>query len=248
MSGTMRRQVTALISARLSPAAMSAQLAAFARTQLAETIARGDAPAGYETYVDGVKGAREEAVKPGGAIVYRFDLMGEAAVFAAAFLKRRSPQNSGPKPDIPFRDSFVIVVNGTPFRASEFDPQKMRAGATVWIYNPLPYARKVDVQLVGRKKLRFTVPPGMYDDAVAALNARFPTLRAERKWRLPLMARVEGRRGQRLGFATNRNIAVTRNVLRGRTLDGTRRFVRRTTIERAQVPAIYIRPATGRPT
>ncbi|MFT8245193.1 hypothetical protein [Roseomonas sp. BN140053] len=199
MSGSVfRRQVSVFVDRSLTPAAQSARLAAVAIEGREELIRSGRASPSYSTTVDGREGAPEAQVRPDGRIVYRFNLLGEAAVFAMSFLRSRAPSRSGR-----FKDSFVYAVgegftggpargtwhNGAKVAASygtariirteSFDPQRLDA-AEVLLFNQQPYSRKVDVQMAGSRRLRFEVPPGMFDDAAAAVRRRFPTIDARR--------------------------------------------------------------------
>lgn len=57
---------------------------------------------------------------------------------------------------------------------AQFNPQKVTADvAEIVIGNTQPYSRKVDIQIVGGRKLSFSVPPGLFDDCVKAIKARF---------------------------------------------------------------------------
>lgn len=182
--GTFRQQVDAILAATLDGKVISAELAKFAKAEVADVIRRGDAPPSYDRWVDGVKDAPEEAVQPNGVILYQFAIIGEAALYCVEFLRRRAPQNSDPRNPERISESWWIAVNGVPIRDDSFDPSKVPADAEVIVFSRLPYARKVDVQQAGGKRLRFSVPPGMYDDAAQSLRRRYPTLNARRTYRV----------------------------------------------------------------
>ena len=61
-----------LATADLQPEAINKALAAFAREQLRDVIAKGQAPAIYERYVNGKIGIPEYMVKAPGPIIYDF--------------------------------------------------------------------------------------------------------------------------------------------------------------------------------
>jgi hypothetical protein len=61
---------------------------------------------------------------------------------------------------------------GRPFSAERVNWNNINT-EPYWIYNKQPYGRRVDTQYVGLKKLRFRTPPGLYEDAVTAIRARF---------------------------------------------------------------------------
>jgi hypothetical protein len=210
MSGSVqafRQQVRVFTDRHLTPQAQSKALAAAARSGRDELIRSGRAAPNYAIWVDGQQDASEDAVKPGGAIVYRFQLLGEAAVFAMAFLRARAPVRGGT-----YRDSFQYALsaggNGTAnryvgsriVRPDSFDPQKVEANVDeVILFNRQPYSRKVDVQLVGLRKLRFEVPPGLFDDAAAAIRRRFPTLAARRVYSMNFPGQWRLKTGNRAG-------------------------------------------------
>ncbi|PWC89841.1 hypothetical protein TSH100_04175 [Azospirillum sp. TSH100] len=172
------------IDRTLSPEAQSRRLAEAARTAAGKLIADGRASSSYRRFVDGREGADEDSVAPApvGKIVYRFNHMGAVATFALSFLKNRSPAASG-LPARPkngkhgaYRDSFWIGVNGRAMPAAAFDADLVPPGAELVVYNINAYSRKVDVQLVGGKSLSYSVPPGIFDDAVKAIRSRYGVL------------------------------------------------------------------------
>jgi hypothetical protein len=164
MSGSFRRSVTVFVNENLSPAAQSAHLARTAIAGREELIRTRRAPDSYRTLVDGKEGVPEAQVQPRGMIVYRFNLLGEAAAFALAFLRARSPVKSGA-----FRDNFWLAVDGRPFSIKTFDPEKVGGASEIIIYNLQPYSRRVQVQFDGTRRLRFSVPPDMFGDAMVAV-------------------------------------------------------------------------------
>lgn len=187
MSGSLLRRNIELFAARtLSPEARSALLARTAREQLAKALA-GGANRLDETFVDGRPGASEDTVRPDGVILYRFARsyadVANAAAFALAFLQARSPIRTGA-----FRNAFYLGIGGDRqgdggrfVRASSFNPGAVTPDiATITIGNMQPYNRMVDVQQAGTQRIRFSVPADMYSDAAAAVEARFPRLRASR--------------------------------------------------------------------
>lgn len=166
-----RRSVDVFLSRALSPEAQSAALARVARAGVADLVASGRAPPRYRTFVDGREGRDESTVRPDGVIAYVFDRMPEIAAFALAFLRERSPVGGGE--DGHYRDSFWFGLDGRFVPAERFNPKTMGPVSEVIIGNTRPFNRKVDVQTVGRRTLRFSVPAGLYDDAAAAVRGRF---------------------------------------------------------------------------
>ena len=214
MSGSAFRQAASVLVARhLSAAARSRILADVAIRGREHLIREGRASRSFTTTVDGREGAAESSVQPEGTIVYRFQLLGEAALFAMGYLRGRSPVKSGR-----FREGFVYAVGergskrggaqaelyttGRIIRPDSFDPQKVDADVgEILIFNRQPYSRKVDVQLVGNRRLRFSVPPDMFDDAAAAVQRRFPTLSARRIYQIRFPGQWVRKRGQGAGRA-----------------------------------------------
>lgn len=195
MSGSaFRRAVTVFMDRHLTPAAQSARLATVAREGRAALIAEGRASTSYRTVVDGQEGASEDAVRPTGTIVYRFDVLGEAALFALGYLRERSPVRSGD-----YRNSFWIAVDGRRFSMKTFDPEKVGAAAEVILYNDRPYSRAVNVQMEGGRKLKFKVPPDLFGDALVATRRRFPTLKVEQLYRIQAPGLYVLKNGRRAG-------------------------------------------------
>ncbi|MBP2302518.1 hypothetical protein [Azospirillum picis] len=179
----------------LSPEAQSRRLAEIAITERDRLIAAGRATRRYRRWVDGVEGAPETAVRPadGGRIVYRFSILGAVCTFALSFLINRSPPRSS-APLNPatgktahYRDGFYFGIKdsssahagkgdsaGRFVPAAQFNAAALSPTVTeIIIGNNLPYSRKVDVQLIGGEALSFSVPPGLFDDAVKAIRSRW---------------------------------------------------------------------------
>lgn len=187
MTSTFRRSLKTFVDATLSPAARGKAMAEFAEKTVADLIAAGKAPPSYRRWVDGVEGAAPETVKPGGRILYEFSNIAAATLFALGFLRARSPVGPGAPKDKrypkAYRDCFVVSVNGRPIPWDSFVPRSVPPDAEIFIFNTQAYSRKIDVQLVGRRPLRFSVPPGLFDDAAKAVRRRYGnTLTAKRQY------------------------------------------------------------------
>lgn len=161
------RSVRVFRDQALSPGALSARLAAVARSTRDDVVARGEAPANWRTFVDGRQGASEDAVRPDGAILYRFNYLGLAAAFALAYCAGRSPVADGD-----FKAAWIVAVDGGLWRdaLSAIPP-----GAQVMVTNPLPYARKIDVG-----HMHMSVPHNIIEDARRAVRQRYPMVKTER--------------------------------------------------------------------
>lgn len=134
---TVARTIQTFIDRTLSPEAISKQFAIIARGHRDAAIARGEAPPDYTTFVDGKQGALEETTRPGGAVVYRFNLMGRVIRRALEEYRKALPEQSGD-----LADSIVVSVNDKPWLG---DYDDVPADAEVMIVATAPYARKVEV-------------------------------------------------------------------------------------------------------
>jgi hypothetical protein len=156
------RDIQAIVDEELSPAAQGTALAAFAREQLAaaqETNrqAIGRVPP-HDTYVDGVKGAALEGVKPGGVIVFEFSLVTDIFAWIGEMLVRHSPVKSGR-----YRDSHIFFADGVELAAGADVPP-----AREYLFmSPLPYARKIE------RGLSPQAPDGVYEAVTALARVRF---------------------------------------------------------------------------
>ncbi|GAB5506680.1 MAG: hypothetical protein Rhirs2KO_18430 [Rhizobiaceae bacterium] len=124
---------------RLAPkevgaAAISRELARFARAELASAIQSGQASPVYERFVNGRLGAAEETVVPPGPILYEFSWWSTVIASALDELKRFSPVRSGR-----YRASFIVLVNG--LLSADFDA--IPASAEVIVTNVQPYTRRI---------------------------------------------------------------------------------------------------------
>ncbi len=152
----------------LSPEAVSAELARFAKAELAAAIARGEATSFYTRYVNGRQGLPETAVEAPGPIVYVFSNWSVIIEEALAQLVKLSPKKSGR-----YARSYIVIVGGR----IATDYQSIPPEAEVIITNFQPYVRKVQVGFkMGEKKgkMVYSLPPRLFDRARTALFRRFP--------------------------------------------------------------------------
>ena len=188
--GSMRESIRVFAGKELSPAARSAKLAAAAQHARTDAIASGRASPRYRTYTDGREGVAETAVRK--SILYEYDYLGPAIEYALAFLIARSPAKSGR-----YRAGFVVGVNGRQIPARQFIARAVPNSAEVLIFNRKPYSRKVDTQLIGNKKLHYSVPPGLFDDVAKAVRQRFGnSLTAKRLYTVKFAGQGTNRRGK----------------------------------------------------
>jgi hypothetical protein len=163
-----RQSIQVFRDSVLSPDALHELLVKTAIEARDDLIASGEAGEHYETYADGRPGDASEARQQ---VYFRWGYLAEAAAFALGFLQTRSPHRSGR-----FARSFWVAVDGRYIPPGQFQPDRVPPFAEVIIGNILPQNRKVDVQADGSLPLRFSVPAGMYDDAVRAVKRQFSGL------------------------------------------------------------------------
>jgi len=184
------RSIRLFADKQMGPAALAKILADGAIQSRNEAIAGGEASDKFYTYVDGKEGASEYDVRYDGYILYDFDYMPDIVEFASHFLRFRSP----PRDRHPgshrgqvrsYKDSWLIasVASGLPYTLSRLKSFDMFREEEYWIWNRMPYGRKVDVQLIGKKRVRFESPPHILDDLVHALRQRYGSfIQAKRRW------------------------------------------------------------------
>lgn len=135
----IRRDIELFFEEAMGPQARSRMLADEGRKQLAAAKevnrrAIGNVP-NYETYVDGLKGGTEDAVKPEGTIVYEFNLIEEVIDWIQEQLLLHSPIRSGR-----YRRSHVLFADGEEVQFGAVIPPAQRY---VFV-NSQPYARRIE--------------------------------------------------------------------------------------------------------
>lgn len=135
------------------------QVIAAAKAQNAKVMNTEPRPAAFTRHVDGIEGAAEEAVRPGGEIVYDYDRIDLVAEFALDTLRQLSPVYRGN-----YVRGHTLFVGGQPVD----DIRRIGAAKTVVIANTEPYARKIEV---GGKQFR--THPHVYERAESIVARRF---------------------------------------------------------------------------
>ncbi|KGT73724.1 hypothetical protein MA20_43045 [Bradyrhizobium japonicum] len=161
-----------LATAGIAPENIGKELAAFARSELANAIQEGEGSERYERYVNGRLGAQEETVVPPGPILYVFHWWREIVEFALQTAVERSPEKSGD-----YKKSWFIMTPGGVVKSFDDIP----INSTVVLTNNRPYARKIDVG-----HMRMTVPPGIVEDVRKAVMARFGNFVIAKRTMIPL--------------------------------------------------------------
>ncbi|SEM68963.1 hypothetical protein SAMN04515666_11924 [Bosea lupini] len=149
-------------------AACQQDLAAFAKREHGKVMKATPRPTAFRRTVDGRLGAAEETVKPFGVIEYRYQRLGEVVQFAMETLFALSPVLSGD-----YRNSHTLFVGGAAVRSLK--GWEARDGEEVFIANPLPYARKIEL---GKMTMRVPGTERVYQQAELMLRRRFGNVAA----------------------------------------------------------------------
>jgi hypothetical protein len=186
------RDVLAKLLPELTPGGQTKALAAFARQQFDQadrqnTAALG-APAPHETYVDGRLGAPLETVRPDGAILFEWQLLGDLFQWIEAQLILNAPVRSGR-----FAKSFVFFADGV-----EAEPTRPPQASEFVFLNTQPYARKIEGGLSSQ------APAGVFETVAVLARRRFGNLASIRfSFRTPIGRTIaRGKRGDRSGNRT----------------------------------------------
>lgn len=148
--------------ARLATAeATQRAIVALAKREHGKVLAADPKPGGFRRYVDGRRGAPEEAVKPLGVILYEYQRLDLVVQFAMETLFDKSPVLSGA-----YRTGHTIFLNGAPVP----DLAQWKSGDEVAISNYLPYARKIEA---GKMTMRVPGTDHVYAQAAQIVNARY---------------------------------------------------------------------------
>lgn len=148
--------------ARLSTAeATHRAIVGLAKREHAKVLGSDPKPGGFTRYVDGRKGAREEAVKPNGVILYEYQRLDLVVQLAMETLFDKSPVLSGE-----YRNAHTLFVNGVPAR----NLAQWKAGDEVAISNFVPYSRKIEA---GKMTMRVPGTDHVYAQAAQIVSARY---------------------------------------------------------------------------
>ena len=118
-------------------------------------------PSNWVRRVDGAKDAPEETVRPDGTIIYNYSYLQPIVDYAMETLQTLSPVESGEH-----RSSHSLYVGG----ATASDVEQAVPGEEVYISNPLPYARKIEM---GRMVMSLPGTDHVYEQAARAVKGRF---------------------------------------------------------------------------
>jgi hypothetical protein len=171
MAHLLVRSVNILVDKRMTSGEIGHLIGEKARASVTDLVSRGLVPPLFETLVDNVPGASEDAVKiDGGLIEYRFHRLGEAAAFAFSFCRQLSPYRSGD-----FFHGWIIVVDGQAWEG-EIDaiPASVKS---IIITNPAPFTTRLEMT-VGRHHPAYHIT----EAAARATKSRFPSLNVTRRF------------------------------------------------------------------
>jgi hypothetical protein len=108
---------------------------------MADAASKGLQPS-WEAYANTPGNSNLETVRLPGPIVYNYRYLVDLILFALTELRRQSPTDSGN-----YKRSHTVYVNDQP--VGDTIPNSIKAGDRIYIANPVPYARRLEV---GRTK------------------------------------------------------------------------------------------------
>lgn len=158
-------QQTAALVTRLRNETIPKLTADLARRELGRV--QGAHPAAFEQFVDGIRGAPLDSVRPGGTIRFRFVRLGPLLEWIYEQLVRRSPV--GPERGEPhYRDVHWLLINGQRVNVLEgAEAIALKPDAFVRYVNARPYARKIE------RGLSTQAPDGVYELVALEAQRRF---------------------------------------------------------------------------
>lgn len=139
------------------------QIVATAKRLHGEVMRADPRPLNYVRHVDGVE-APEEAVRPGGVIVYDYNRLDVIARDALDLLRKASPVKSGD-----YVRSHTLYLNLTPVETLT----QWRPGDEISIANTVPYARVIETGRRGQKTIKFSMPPHVYEKVAQTLRRAY---------------------------------------------------------------------------
>lgn len=159
MAGTNQRLfVQAALTTREET---QAALVVLAKREHAKVMRDDPRPSRFVRTVDGVRGAREEQVRPDGTIIYVYPRLDEVVRAAMDLLFELSPVLSGA-----YRMGHTLFVDGVEARNLE----GWSGEGQILISNVLPYSRKIEL---GKMTMRVPGSDHVYEQAEFALRQRF---------------------------------------------------------------------------
>lgn len=139
------------------------QIVAEAKRLHGEVMRADPKPVNFTRHVDG-REAPEEAVRPGGIIVYDYNRLDLIAKDALRLLRDASPVKSGA-----YRDAHRLYLNLNPVD----DLKAWKEGDEVSLTNTVPYSRVIELGKRGSKTVKFSMPPHIYERVAKALRREY---------------------------------------------------------------------------
>lgn len=128
---------------------------------LAEQARRAGIAPDFEAFANQPGNSNLDSVKLPGPIIYRYDYRREIVAVALEALRRASPRKSGR-----YAESHTIYLNGI---AVDRLPARLNRGDEIWISNPVPYARRLEVgKTKAGRDFVIRVKPRIYESVVKA--------------------------------------------------------------------------------
>lgn len=150
-----------VVAAQATREETQAQLMALAKREHGKVMTANPKPSRFIRTVDGVRGAREEQVRPDGSIVYVYPRLDEVVQVALDTLFDLSPVLSGE-----YRMNHRLFVNSVEARnLAGWDGQ-----GDIIISNSMPYSRKIEL---GKMTMRVPGSDHVYEQAEFTLRQRF---------------------------------------------------------------------------
>ena len=136
---------------------------------MADARSRGSEPE-WDAYANEPGNPRLESVVLPGPIVYRYRYVRDVVIAALDELRRASPVQSGD-----YVRSHMVFVGGVPV---EVVPQVLRSDQAIWISNPVPYARRLEIgKTKSGRSFVLQVPDRIYQRVVTQkLRPRYGNL------------------------------------------------------------------------
>lgn len=123
---------------------------------MAEQTARAGFAPEFEAYANNPGNTNLDSVVLPGPIVYRYRYVREILTVALDELRKASPVVSGL-----YRDSHTLFINGIPVAGTA---PSIKAGDEVFIANPVPYARRLEVgKTESGRSFVLQVAPNIYE-------------------------------------------------------------------------------------
>jgi hypothetical protein len=150
-----------IVAAQATQEEAHKQLVTLAKREHGKVMQSEPRPGRFIRTVDGVRGAREEQVKPDGSIVYVYPRLDEVVQAALDILFDLSPVLSGA-----YRMNHRLFIDGVEARnLAGWDGK-----SAIVISNSMPYSRKIEL---GKMTMRVPGSDRVYEQAEFALLQRF---------------------------------------------------------------------------